>query len=269
MGAGETYMLEEDEFRALADLIIDEGKGVAPTMVMVSELSARAAARKCAYAAEVGIDFVLLSPPHYSQPTEEDIYLHHKYVNDRVDIGIMTYNSFWVMPGGYSYSPALFEKLAGLDNVVGVKWTGTSTEDYLGFQQMFGDRFALSENRQFFGMGARFGMKSRIDVMANAAPRLSLHQTKLTQEGRYDELEALYRQLQFDPVYRRGRQRVATPMVADGPHARMLLRLLGLETGPSFPGQAEPPQEYIDFWHESIEISGVLDWVDWDQALLD
>ena len=268
-GAGETYMLEEDEFRALADLIIDEGKGVAPTMVMVSELSARAAARKCAYAAEAGIDFVLLSPPHYSQPTEDDIYLHHKYVNDRVDIGIMTYNSFWVMPGGYSYSPALFEKLADLDNVVGVKWTGASTEDYLGFQQMFGDRFALSENRQFFGMGARFGMKSRIDVMANAAPRLSLHQTKLTQEGRYDELDDLYRQLQFDTVYRRGRQRVAAGMVADGPHARMLLRLLGLETGPAFPGQAEPPQEYVDFWRESIEFSGVLEWVDWDQSLLD
>ena len=177
-GAGETYMLEEDEFRALADLIIDEGKGVAPTMVMVSELSARAAARKCAYAAEAGIDFVLLSPPHYSQPTEDDIYLHHKYVNDRVDIGIMTYNSFWVMPGGYSYSPSLFEKLADLDNVVGVKWTGASTEDYLGFQQMFGDRFALSENRQFFGMGARFGMKSRIDVMGNAAPRRASHCTR-------------------------------------------------------------------------------------------
>ena len=184
---------------------------------------------------EAGIDFVLLSPPHYSQPTEEDIYLHHKYVNDRVDIGIMTYNSFWVMPGGYSYSPALFEKLADLDNVVGVKWTGTSTEDYLGFQQMFGDRFALSENRQFFGMGARFGMKSRIDVMANAAPRLSLHQTKLTQEGRYDELEALYRQLQFDPTYRQGRRRVAAPMVADGPHARMLAPPLGPRDRPVLP----------------------------------
>ena len=118
-------------------------------------------------------------------------------------------------------------------------------------------------------MGARFGMKSRIDVMANAAPRLSLHQTKLTQEGRYDELDDLYRQLQFDTVYRRGRQRVAAGMVADGPHARMLLRLLGLETGPSFPGQAEPPQEYVDFWRESIELSGVLEWVDWDQSLLD
>jgi 4-hydroxy-tetrahydrodipicolinate synthase len=268
-GAGETYMLEEPEFQALSELIIDEGKCVAPTMVMVSELSARAAARKCKIAADAGIDFVLLSPPHYSQPSEEDIYLHHKYVADRVDIGIMTYNSFWVMPGGYSYSPALFEKLAELDNVVGVKWTGTSTEDYLGFQQMFGDRFAMSENRQFFGMGARFGMKSRIDVMANAAPRLSLHQTNLTQEGRFDEVEALYRQINFDPVYKRGRVRAGAQMVADGPHARMLLRLMGLETGPSFPGQAEPSQAYVDFWKETIELSGVLDWVDWDQSILD
>lgn len=268
-GAGETYMLEEDEFQALADLIIDEGKGVAPTMVMVSELSARAAARKCKYAADAGVDFVLLSPPHYSQPTEEDIYLHHKYVNDRVDIGIMTYNSYWVMPGGYSYSPSLFEKLAELDNVVGVKWTGATTEDYLGFQQMFGDRFAMSENRQFFGMGAEFGMKSRIDVMANAAPRLSLHQTRSMKEGKYDEIAALYRQINFNPVYQRGRARAGAQMVADGPHARMLMRLVGLGTGPAFPGQAEPSQAYVDFWKESIEMSGVLEWVDWDQSILD
>lgn len=134
---------------------------------------------------------------------------------------------------------------------------------------MFGDRFAMSENRQFFGMGARFGMRSRIDVMANAAPRLSLHQTKLTQQGRYDELSDLYRRMQFDTVYRRGRTRVTVRMVADGPHARMLLRLMGLETGPSLPGQAEPPREYVAFWRESIQNSGVLEWVDWDQALLE
>ena len=80
------------------------------------------------------------------------------------------------MPGdGYSCRPRLFERLAELGNVVGVKWTGTSTEYYLGFHQMFGGRFAFSENRQSFGMGARFG-----DVIGNPAPLLSLHQTRLT-----------------------------------------------------------------------------------------
>ena len=156
-----------------------------------------------------------------------------------------------------------------MNRCVGVKWTGTSTEDYLGFQQMFGDRFAMSENRQFFGMGARFGMQSRIDVIANAAPRLSLHQTTLTQQGRFNELDTLYRQLQFDTIYQRGRARVTARMVADGPHARMLLRLLGLDAGPSFPGQAEPPTEYVQYWRESITQNGILQWVDWNQALLD
>jgi len=266
-GAGETYMLEENEFQALAELLIEETEGVAPTMVMVAELSARAAARKCKIAADAGIDFVLLSPPHYVTPTEEDMYLHHKYVNDRVDIGIMTYNSFWVMPSGYSYSRNMFEKLAELDNVVGVKWTGATTEDYLGFQQMFGDRFAMSENRQFFGMGARFGMKCRIDVMGNVAPRLSLHQTQLMKDGKFDEIEALYRQFNFDPIYQRdGAPNPGATMVADGPHARMLLRYLGMETGPAYPGQADPPAGYVEWWGNTIKESGLLDWVDWDQS---
>ena len=266
-GAGETYMLEESEFQALAELLIEETQGTAPTMVMVAELSARAAARKCQIAAEAGIDFVLLSPPHYVSPTEEDIYLHHKYVNDRVDIGIMTYNSFWVMPSGYSYSRSLFERLATLENVVGVKWTGTTTEDYLGFQQMFGDRFAMSENRQFFSMGARFGMKSRIDVIGNVAPRLSLLQTQLMKDGAYDEIEELYKKLNFDQIYdRNATPSPAAPMVADGPHARMLLRHLGMETGPAFPGQGDPPTDYVNWWRDSINSNGLLEWVDWDDS---
>ena len=266
-GAGETYMLEESEFKALAELLVEETQGLAPTMVMVAELSARAATRKCQIAAEAGIDFVLLSPPHYVTPTDEDIYLHHKYVNDRVGIGIMTYNSFWVMPSGYSYSRDLFERLATLENVVGVKWTGTTTEDYLGFQQMFGDRFAMSENRQFFAMGARFGMKSRIDVIGNVAPRLSLLQTQLMKDGAYDQIEELYRKFNFDHIYSRNdAPRPAATMVADGPHARMLLRHLGMETGPAFPGQADPPSDYVKWWSDSISSSGLLEWVDWDDT---
>lgn len=265
-GAGETYMLEETEFQALAELLIEESKGVAPTMVMVAELSARAAARKCKIAADAGIDFVLLSPPHYSSPTEEDIYLHHKYVNDRIGIGIITYDSYWVMPSGYNYSRGLFERLAELKNVVGVKWSGKTTEDYLGFQKMFGDRFAMSENRQFFAMGARFGMKSRIDVIGNVAPRLSLYQTQLMKDGKYDEIDAIYRKFTFDLSYSKGRPpRPGVSMVADGPHARQLLRHLGMETGPSFPGQADPPMDYVDWWKESIKSNGLLEWVDWKE----
>ena len=270
-GVGETYMLEDGEFEALAELVVDEARGEAPTMVMVAELSARKAASKCRFAADAGVDFVLLSPPHYSLPSEEDIFLHHQYVNDSVDIGIVLYNSFWVMPGaGYSYSRRLFERLLELQNVVGVKWAGETINDYVGFAQMFGDRINFIENRPFFSQGPRFGMKAFVDVFGNVAPRLSLHEQELARAGRYDEYDEIYRRLHFDPVYQPGASaRPPAAMVADGPNALLLLKLLGLDAGPFFPGQAPPPPAYVEHNRRVIESSGIMEWVDWDQSILE
>ena len=269
-GVGETYMLEDEEFEALVELAIDEVNGEAPTMVMVVELSARKAASKAKFAADASIDFVLLGPPHYTTPSEEDIYLHHKYVNDRADIGIVLYNSFWVMPGGYSYSRDLFARLAELENVEGVKWSSLSINDYVGFQAMFGDEINFIENWPYFSQGPRFGMKGTVDVFGNVAPRLSLHKLDLLRSGKFDEYDALWRQLNFDQMYLPGTGgRPAAPMVADGPHAEILLKILGLDAGPSYPGQAQPPPEYVEYHRTLMENSGIMDWVDWDQSILD
>ena len=270
-GVGETYMLEDGEFAALAELVVDEAKGEAPTMVMVTELSCRRAAAKCRVAADAGVDFVLLSPPHYSVPSEDDIFLHHQYVNDASDIGIVLYNSYWVMPApGYSISRGLFERFADLQNIVGVKWSAPTMDQYVGMQQLFGDRFNFLENSPYFSQGARFGMKGAIDVTGNAAPRLSLHHQALLNSGQYDEYDALYKKMRFDLVYSEdGGPPPGQTMVADGPHALMLLKLLGLDAGPFFPGQAAPSEAYVEHNRRSIERSGILEWVDWEQSILD
>ena len=75
-GVGETYMLNDDEYFKLVDLLMDEVKGTVPTMVMISETGTRRAAMKAKYAADAGVDYALLSPPHYSSPSESDIFLH-------------------------------------------------------------------------------------------------------------------------------------------------------------------------------------------------
>ena len=204
-GVGETYMLEDGEFGALAELVVDEAKGETPTMVMVAELSARRAARKARTAADAGVDYVLLSPPHYSLPSEDDIFLHHQYVNDAADIGLVLYNSYWVMPQpGYSFSPGLFERLARLENIVGIKWSAITIDQYVGMQQQFGDRFNFIENTPFFSQGSRFGMRAFVDIYGNVAPRLSLHLIDLVRHGRFDEYDEIQKQLRFDPVYGKG-----------------------------------------------------------------
>ena len=43
---------------------------------------------------------------------------------------------------------------------------------------------------------------------------------------------------------------------------------MGLETGPNFPAQAQPSQDYIDHTRRVIDESGIMEWVDWDPAIL-
>ena len=270
-GVGETYMLEDDEFYALADLLPDETGSQTPTMVMVSEVSAKRAARKARYASDAGIDYMLLSPPHYSLPTEDDIFLHHQYVNDASDIGIVVYNSYWVMPGpGYAYSSRLFERFAGLEHIIGVKWSAADMATYVGMQKRFGDRFNFIENMFYFSQGSRYGMKGFIDLTGNAAPKFSLHMWDMLKSGRHDEFDEFYRKHHFEPSLLPGTpEETGFSSVGDAHHALMTLRLLGLDAGPAYPGQAAPPEAHVEYSRRMIEASGIKEWVTWDQSILD
>ena len=270
-GVGETYMLEDEEFRTLADLVVEEADGRAPTMVMISELGCRRAAAKARYAADAGVDFVLLSPPHYSLPTEDDIFLHHQYVTDAADIGIVLYNSYWVMPGpGYAYSAHLLERFAELENVVGVKWSAKTLNDWLGMQKRFGDRFNFIQNMFVFSFGVRYGMKGFIDMYGNATPRLSLHMWDLLKNGRFGEFDELFQRIRVDPFLPRGDgSDPSWSSVGDGWHALASLKLLGLDAGPAFPGQAPPTKEYVEFHRRALDEGGMMEWADWDQSVFD
>ena len=199
-GYGESYFLEDHEFEALVEALADEAGGEVPTMVGVFELSARRAARKARYAADAGIDFVELGMPHYSLPSEEDVFLHHQYVSDNADIGIMTYNNYWVMPGTREISRGLLERYVELDNMVGVKWISASEAHYVGMVRLFGDELNFIDNRMVMATGARQGMKGFVDFFGNVAPRLSLRLWELIREGRYDELDELLMTVHFDPM---------------------------------------------------------------------
>lgn len=270
-GVGEVYFLEDEEFDALAGLLASEANGEVPTAVMVHETSARRAARKARHAADAGIDFVILCPPHYTLPSEDDIFLYHKYINDSADIGIVAYNTYWSMPGpGYEFGPRLFERFAELENMVGVKWSASDVRNYLGMHKLFGDRFNFIENHRIYSLGARQGMKGFIDWYANVAPRFSLHLWRLLKAGRYDEYDELWGKFYLEPFIPRGKpEEKPPPTVAESVGITTMLRLMGLDSGPPLPVQAPLPEAYVEHSRSVIDASGIIEWVDWDQSILD
>ena len=269
-GYGESYFLEDDEIYALMDTVVQEARGEVPTMVGIFELSARRAAEKAVYAAKSGIDFVELGLPHYSLPSEEDVFLHHKYVSDHADVGIMSYNNFWVMPPpSFEISRSLMERFAEVEHMVGFKWSSASQDHYVAMLDEFSDHFSFIDNRMTDSLGARHGMSGFVDFWGNVAPRLSLEKWRLFREGHYKELDLL-----LDRVHGEPERKIAAPRsptfagVGDGVLGHLRWEIFGLRPGPNFPAQGTYSKAYADHARRAFQGSELERWVDWEQSVL-
>ena len=75
-GLGEGYFLDDHEWEALANTLVEAADGRAPTGIGVFELSARRAARKAKYAADLGMDYIQCAPPPlFAAHRERDLRL--------------------------------------------------------------------------------------------------------------------------------------------------------------------------------------------------
>ena len=267
-GLGEGYFLDDHEWEAMANALIETTKGKVPTGIGVFELSARRAARKAKYAADLGIDFIQCAAPHYMQPTEDEIFLHFQYISDHADVGIMAYNIPWAMPGGYEYSRGMIERLTTIENFVGLKWWSSSWQHYLDMIRLFGDELNFISNGSVMSLGYKYGAKGFTDFIVNVAPRLSLHRLQLIREGRFDEFDEHEVKTRMDPILHTVKPGEMSPLgMGEGPDARLRLATLGMYTGPHFPAQAPFLQSHIDAHIRTVEASGVRDWIDWDQSI--
>ena len=268
-GLGEGYFLDDDEWVAMAETLVEAAAGKVPTGIGVFELSARRAAKKAKIAADIGMEFIQCAPPRYMQPTEDEIFTHYQYISDNADIGIMAYNTPWAMPGGYNFSRSLIERFTQIDNFAGIKWSTTRADDYISMIRHFGDRISFVSNGGVMSIGYQMGARGFTDFMVNVAPRLSLLRWQLVKEQRWSEFDELEVSMRYDPAFAVEPGDMSAPGMGEGPDARLRLSVLGMETGPHFPAQVGYPQSHIDAYKKTVDASGIRDWVDWDQSILD
>ena len=270
-GMGEGYFLDDNEWYTLTDLLAEEAQGKVATGVGIFELSARRAASKARYAANAGIDCIQMGPPHYLLPNEQEVFDHYKYVNDAADIGIVAYNTPWAMPNpGFDFSHGLLDRFATLEHMVGIKWSTSDYRQFLRMIHVLGDRLNFFDNNRIFTHGARIGSKGFTDFLGNVAPRLSLKKWELVSQGRFDECDEMESRLEFNPAAEEiGPEGMPAAGMGEGPVARMMLRALGMDTGPAFPAQVSQPPSVVEAYMRFVQASGILQWVDWDQTIFD
>jgi 4-hydroxy-tetrahydrodipicolinate synthase len=121
---------------------------------------------------KTGANAAMFVTPYYNKPNSEGLYQHYKIIADSISIPIIIYN----VPSrtGVNITPELAEKLADIDNIVGIKEASGNLKQIAEIIRRTTDKnfFLLSGDDFFTFPVLMLGGKGVISVAANVAPHL-------------------------------------------------------------------------------------------------
>ena len=90
---GEFLSVSDDERRRLVETTVEHAAGRLDVLVGTMDASTARAVRFSREAQELGADGLMIIPPYYYTPTDDEIYAYYGAICDAVDLPIMLYNN--------------------------------------------------------------------------------------------------------------------------------------------------------------------------------
>lgn len=169
---GEFYGLEFEEKRRAIEVTIEQTRGRVPVYVGASGITTREGIRLTRLAKELGADAVTVLTPMFISPSDDELYRHFRSIAEAEDLPVLLYNN----PDrtGVNMSPALIERLAGVENIVGVKDSSgdmTRTSEYI--RRTRGNGFSVLAGRDTLILATLvYGGTGCVAATSNVVPRL-------------------------------------------------------------------------------------------------
>ena len=116
---GEFLSLTDAERRRVAEIVIDQAAQRVPVMVGAGAENTWDVVRYSQEAEDLGADGVLVIPPFYSTPSDEELYQHYKTIGEAISIPVMLYNN--PATSNVDMLPPLVARLSEIDNVSYIK----------------------------------------------------------------------------------------------------------------------------------------------------
>jgi 4-hydroxy-tetrahydrodipicolinate synthase len=121
--SGEFPYLTVDEKKRVIDIVVEQTNGRVPVIVCTSSMGTDEVIQLSRYARDRGADGLMINLPIYFPLTDEDVFNHYKAISKAVDLPILLYDFPYVTH--LEMSPELISRLSYIENVVGIKETGT------------------------------------------------------------------------------------------------------------------------------------------------
>ena len=116
---GEFLSVTPDERRQIVEIVVKQAAGRVPVLIGTGAEWTDEVVRTSREAESMGADGVMIIPPFYSVPTDDELYAHYKKVSDAISIPIMVYNN--PATANVDMMPELIARLAQIPNCQYVK----------------------------------------------------------------------------------------------------------------------------------------------------
>jgi 4-hydroxy-tetrahydrodipicolinate synthase len=188
---GENPTLTRTEHMRVVELTLEEAKGKVPVLAGAGGYNTAEVIELAKEVEKLGADGILSVTPYYNKPTQEGLYQHYKAIASAVSLPIVVYS----VQGrtGVNVEPATLKRLAGIENIAGVKEASGNIAQMASILNLVPDRFnVLSGDDAVTLPLIALGGRGLISVVANQIPA---EMTRLVQLSLNNDFPAA-RQLQ-------------------------------------------------------------------------
>lgn len=171
---------------------VEVADGQLPVVAGVAGIDVRQVIALAENARQAGAKYVMVAPPFYDSIDQEGIYEWYRIIDESVDIGIMIYDQSWREDLGTTLGLDLIERLAGLRNIVSLKYGSPNIFSHTVVAlERFSDRFAFIDNSLGYTavVSHMHGGTGFISAPSTWWPRSELDFYDLMEEGRYQEAD--------------------------------------------------------------------------------
>ena len=190
---GEFMSLSVEERSAVAETTIRAAAGRVPVLIGTGHEDTREVVRASREAERLGADGVMIIPPFYSTPTEDELFHHYRTVAEAISLPIMVYNN--PATANVDMRPETVARLSRIDNVSYIKESTLEVTRVRDIIELCGDRmtvFAGILGYESFWLGA----EGWVAVCSNLLPADSARLFSLVADRRdQPEALALYRRI--------------------------------------------------------------------------
>jgi len=250
VGAGGDFpMLTVQERKDVARAIVEAANGQTPVLIGAQDNNPQVSIEMAQFAEEIGAYGIQLAPPHYYEPSNDDVLRWYKLVHDSTKkIAIMAYNTWW---HGYNMTFEIIDQLAELERIISLKWsTPDGGATFAKGVARFAERFAVVDNQGLQVLTHMLGGTGYVSHLATVWPEHDLALWDKMEKGDYKIALSGFQHVNWPWTDFRGKMWARTG--GESSTVKAALEICGRPGGP-----ARPPTRVLNT-EERVELREIL-----------